>query len=518
MYAAKNKNHAVEIADLLLQSGADPNTIGSEGLTALIWAAFNDNIALVQRLLDADADVNVCGICTALHAAVQSSTIEMVKLLLQNNADINMPDAADSTPLDRALQEMNDEMANFLLSNGAKTAEEIDWDEYDSEYYGEDEEEWDEYDGECDCEEYENPVYDAVMEGNINFLTDYMNTLTPEEEEETEFSYSDMKRETVLRYAAELQKLDVFEFFAKDMNVHQPLDARYNTLLHKAAEYGSLEIVKYLLSRDADINVENILGYTPVIVALENEHTEIVEYLKNKGANLNIKIKEEKELRRTNPSRKPIIFTYYDNCRRYDNCRLLEQYIEIGADINARGGYHGESILFEATRGYGSTDKKLASYLIKKGADVNAKNKQGRTPLFDAVQLYDIDFAKLLIENSADINATDENLMTPLFVAADYGSEHIEYLLEKGAKINHKDIDGNTPLHLAVRSSRIDAVKALVENGADVHAKNNKGHTPVYYTSFKADKKIIEYLEAKGADVESAGYGGTYFFNIDFSM
>ena len=377
--------------------------------------------------------------------------------------------------------------------------------DYNSEDYNED----------SDYDEYEeDTIYEAVVEGNISVLADYINSLTPEEEEEqaegADADYSFEKRLTVLYHAMDLQKIDIFEFFLKDMDINGSVDWEGNTLLHEAARYGYTEIIKCLLSRNADINQGNRAGITPVIAALESDYPEIVAFLKEKGANLNIKVKEGPNYY----DELPIIFKYYYERNGYT---LLRRYIEAGADINIRG-YNGETILFWAAGGYGS-DMKLASYLIENNADVNVKNNEGQTPLFGATGLYDINIAKLLIDNHADVNAADKALRTPLFEALNYNNDEVvEYMLVKGAKINHRDIWGETPLHVAAGENNIGMVKLLVENGADIHAKNNEGHTPIYNTSLISEqgKAVIEYLTSKGADPEDAGLGGT--FKLDFSM
>jgi len=84
------------------------------------------------------------------------------------------------------------------------------------------------------------------------------------------------------------------------------------------------------------------------------------------------------------------------------------------------------------------------------GADVNAKDDEGMTPLHFAAYVGRREIAELLIAAGADVNATDKHVMTPLHKAAFVGHKEIaELLIAKGGDVNAKDVDGETPLDLA---------------------------------------------------------------------
>jgi ankyrin repeat protein len=89
------------------------------------------------------------------------------------------------------------------------------------------------------------------------------------------------------------------------------------------------------------------------------------------------------------------------------------------------------------------------------GADVNARNDGGFTPLHYAAMDNRKEVVELLIDKGADVNAKDYmSLLTPLHSAALHGhKEVVELLIDKGADVNGSDNWGSTPLDAALPST-----------------------------------------------------------------
>jgi ankyrin repeat protein len=106
--------------------------------------------------------------------------------------------------------------------------------------------------------------------------------------------------------------------------------------------------------------------------------------------------------------------------------------------------------------------------LLRYGADVSYRNKEGQTILHDAVRRGREDIVDLLLKHGADINA--------------------------------KDKYGYTSLHWAVSRKNRDMVELLVARGADVNARNLQGRTPLYDTwgGSSVDVQIAEILKSHG--------------------
>ena len=127
--------------------------------------------------------------------------------------------------------------------------------------------------------------------------------------------------------------------------------------------------------------------------------------------------------------------------------------------------------------------------------------------LHDAVLQWPKSFVLWLINYTKDINSIDTLMRTPLHYAAEVGrSDIVELLLSKGATPNFKDINGNTPLHLAVEGpsynycepsfamNQEDCIKILLKYGGDPNIKNDLGQTPKDIALQFPEKNYLAFL------------------------
>ena len=106
-----------------------------------------------------------------------------------------------------------------------------------------------------------------------------------------------------------------------------------------------------------------------------------------------------------------------------------------------------------------------------------------------------------LIDQGADVNAKDDTGNTPLHRAAANGNnEAVKFLVSRGADVNAKSSNSGTPLHLAaLLNSDVETVKFLVSMGADVNAAYADGTTPFDAAREAGNVAVVAYLHNVGA-------------------
>lgn len=126
-------------------------------------------------------------------------------------------------------------------------------------------------------------------------------------------------------------------------------------------------------------------------------------------------------------------------------------------------------------RGYPTANKDLLDIMIKYGADINALDCNGLTPLNLAIDLKNVHIVQVLVDAGANVNICDANGMTLLHHAINSKDEKIaEILIKSGrADLNARDVERMTPLHRAIRVKNSNIVQMLLEAGADYTITSN---------------------------------------------
>lgn len=158
--------------------------------------------------------------------------------------------------------------------------------------------------------------------------------------------------------------------------------------------------------------------------------------------------------------------------------------------------------LFDAVR---AGNGREAIRLIEDGADANAADSLGTTPLMWAARYGNAVVVERLLRVGADAAAENAFGVTPMSEAALIGSEPvIRALLAAGVDPDSPSPEGETALMLVVRTGHIEAAEVLIDAGADVNARERwAGQTALMWASAQLQPAMVKLLLAHGADVDA---------------
>jgi len=184
----------------------------------------------------------------------------------------------------------------------------------------------------------------------------------------------------------------------------------------------------------------------------------------------------------------------------------LDSLLNAGIDINVTEEDGGATVLVIACS-FKDYDN-VVSILISRGADVNFKGKDGRTPLMWAAG-NSLETTKILLDNGADVKAKGDDGMTA-FIQSAFGilskkvdTEVMDLLLENGADVNSalkgKDAAGWTALLFAAVNGDVELVEYLILHGANVNHTSNEGSTALSLARQEKYEELVSLLKKHGA-------------------
>lgn len=298
--------------------------------------------------------------------------------------------------------------------------------------------------------------------------------------------------------------------------------ANRNAGLFQAIEKGDMRAVKDLLDKGADVNARDERGQTPLIYAMEVPHEglfireweeseseanakrELVRLLLARGADINARDKS---------GLTALMYAVWAHgliVDDGDNFSLVKVFLEQGADVKVRDKYGTSALALAKT-------PRVIEALIENGADLRT---DGGAIFARAASQQRIDNLQWLLDRGVKVNARDFRGGTALMHAAFMGdNDTVSFLLARGANVNAQDKDGITPL-ISAASGRTPLLQEkgnrsgvmskegfsavmnmLLKKGARINAKDSRGWTALVWAACNGDGDAVKLLLDKGADV-----------------
>lgn len=474
VYAAGHGYYDIVIE--LLRYHIDIEAKGIKGRTALLEAIWNNETEIATYLLEYGANGNAADDNgkTALMYAAELEDLTVAELLLERGVDLEAFDRSHRyTALTYAVVANNERSTALLLRHGAS----------------------------IEAKNGYSAFFFAVQAGNIAILELFrkngsdMNPVDEEGITALKFAvrHSPDTVEYLLRhgadgtflnisYASSFGLLDRVKYLVEvekaDVNEVEEEDG--TTPLMKAAGNNKTEVVNYLIEQGALINVTDHKISSPLIAAAMNSNVEIMDILIAHGADLELRSKKK-------------AMTVLAWCAAESVIDSMEYLLLHGADLEARGEWGFTPLMVAIAR------ESIASiaYLVEKGAVINVSGVDH--PVMLAIEIGRLDIVKLLIEHGADLTHRDGKGRTYLHYAAVKGSlPLVKYFLKIGLSLNDRGDDGNTVLLEAAENNRLDIVTYIIteEQGFDPSAKNNEGKTALDFAAEEKNSEMMALLKA----------------------
>ena len=256
---------------------------------------------------------------------------------------------------------------------------------------------------------------------------------------------------------------------------------------------GHLKIVKVLVENGAELESLNRKNLTPLMLAMANRCTEIVEYLISKGSNVNHRIPLAGNLEGS-----PLAYAVY--CGLSDYAKIL---LDNGAKVSSL--HPGRPLIYKALD---EECFEIADLMIEKGAKVNARDKRGMTPLLYAVHEQKINVVKSLIDRGANVDVEipyKQARLTPLLLAVNKDAIGIvKLLVAKRANVNYKTLN-KTILGCAISRGHLEIAKILIDKGASVEDQHD-GQNLIDIAVEDENYDLAKLLIAQGAEFTPESY------------
>ncbi len=378
-----------EIFQYLLSKGADLKAVNNRGSYALNLAASNGQTEMTRFLIESGFEVDITtmsGFTPLLHACYGGKS-EAVKILLENGASLDISDSTwGGTAIHWACNKGNDETRDLLLSYGADLSKLAPADS-------------------------SMPIFWAAHAGNLDAIKWLIgNGISANAKEHDGW--------TPLHNAARQGHIEVVKYLLDNGADYNAVSEDGTSPFIVAVQGNSLELAKLFLEQGADVNATDQHGDTPLHLAIFGQNTELIKILLGHGADVNSL---------NNNGTTALFNTTYQG-----NTEAATLLIDGGADVNTCNQNKFSPLDNAIIQGH--TD--AVKLLLDNNADPNLVDTiYGQTGLHLAAIRGNAEVAEMLLNKKTKVNAKDKNGFTPLYYAGKYGHQNVADLLtSKGGK------------------------------------------------------------------------------------
>ncbi|XP_034104178.1 protein TANC2 isoform X5 [Drosophila albomicans] len=301
-----------------------------------------------------------------------------------------------------------------------------------------------------------------------------------------------------------------------------------------AAHEGILPMVSLLLEFGADVGLTNSQGCTALILAAMRGHCDVVRRLVAAGSSLGqldttqrcalvhaarmghlsvvqylLACDWSPRARSQDVGRSLALQQALIGAAAQAHVKILEDLLDLNehelndlsVDVNGLEPSSGELALTAAAR-HGCVD--AVNILMSRGAQIDARNRQGYTALWLAVKEGHWSVVEQLLQRGALLDEPlGQTRKTPLMIAAEEGHlELLELLLARGAALEAEDHEGFTALSWACLRGHLPATKCLVEHGCNRQHEDHNGRTALDLAAYQGAASLVLYLLEQGANLE----------------
>lgn len=505
LHLAAGKNY-VKIVRALLAKGADANSIPSNYVqTPLHVASHEGHLETVTALLEGGAINDVPrpstlgkfgSWCTPLHVACRRGHLDVVRALLEHGANIDSvsEDPSGTSVLQEAVSNQRTDVVNCLIIQGVKI------NVFDKDGL--------------------SPLHVAARNGNVDMID-----LLIKHGSKVDSFLKDPSHTPLASSIVSGQCESVIALLKAGAKVDGVLEDAYPLYQAIRGDQNNLQIVKILLSFEANEHIPDELGYFPLHNAASFGEQDLLELFLQRGhdpTKLSTSPddigQQETALHSAVSGGSPSIVRLLVksgvsvNCLNYPGLQtpiyssvlnrkleVTELLIELGADVNVKDAAHISPLHHAAF----SQDDEIMKVLIQNGASLEAKSHDGLTPLLSATIQGTHDSVTLLVHFGVSVNITTIYGETALHFAAELN--HLDktlFLLNNGANVNAVDCNGASPLHLAAVKGHDDIVALLCkQNETKLDIKDNFGATPLHLAAFNGHEKVTSVLLEAGTNL-----------------